>query len=122
VELLWQEVYSAALEVSNSTIGRCRKDSGSDSLYEGYSRIQEQRNLLSAITEEVKVKFTDNNVLYLKMEQDNDRQDEQQPNLSSSSTNTDFFPLLKTIKTISKPIPVILITELRTNKSDNMLA
>jgi hypothetical protein len=34
VELLREEMYSAALEVRNSTISGCRKDGGSDSLHE----------------------------------------------------------------------------------------
>jgi hypothetical protein len=75
VELLREEMYSATLEVRNNTNGGCR-NSGSDSPHKGYKRTQEQRNRHSGITEEVKAKFKDNNMLYLRREQENDRQDE----------------------------------------------
>jgi hypothetical protein len=57
VELLLEEMSSDALEVKCSTIGGGIKNSGSDCPLDGYTWLQEQRNLLSDITEETKVNF-----------------------------------------------------------------
>jgi hypothetical protein len=104
VELLWEEMSSATLQVRNSTIGGDRKDSGSDCPLDGYTWLQKQRKWHSDITVEAKVKFKVNNISYSRKDQDTDRQNDQLLNLSSSSssTNTDFFPLLKSIKAAPK--------------------
>jgi hypothetical protein len=86
---------------------------------DGYTWLQEQRNLHSDITEEAEVKFKVNNVSYSRKDQGTDRQNEQILNLSSSSTNTGFFPLLKSIKAVPKPIPVTVNNEQRINNRDN---
>jgi hypothetical protein len=111
---------SAALEVKNSTIVGDRKDSGSDCPLDRYTWLQEQRKWHTDITVEAKVKFQVNNISYSRKDQDTYRPNEQLLNLSSSSsTNTDFFPLLKSIKAAPKLIPVIVKNELRINNRDN---